>query len=100
VLTGLGLLQVVFPLHEELVFLFVIAGFAAGNEIAFGAAAATDDGDNVVHCEFRWFKLAFAVITDACGLFSLPPLAGSKLPSLSPLPRYLFRREHRHEWIG
>ncbi len=41
-LTRLGSLEILFPLDEELVLLFVVAGFAAGDEIAFGATATAD----------------------------------------------------------
>ena len=71
-------------------FLFGVAGFTAGDEIAFGAATATNDGDDVIHGQFGGLKFFLAIITDARGLFSFPPLAGPKLPGLGPLPSYFF----------
>jgi hypothetical protein len=90
-----GLFQILFPLQEELVLLFVVAGFAAGDEIAFGAVAAADQGNEMVHRELRGLELPFAVITDARGLLALPPLAGPKLTGLGPLPGNLLRRQNR-----
>jgi hypothetical protein len=100
VLTGLGLFEIFFPLQEELVFFFVIAGFAAGDEVAFGTAAAADNGNDVVHGEFGGLEFLLAVIAEARGFFSLPPLAGPKLPGLSLFSSYFLRRKNRNEWIG
>ena len=55
--------------------LFVVAGFAGRDEIAFGASAAANQGNDVVHGQLGGFEFSLAVIADACGPFSLPPLA-------------------------
>jgi hypothetical protein len=92
-----GLFKIDIPLHKELVFLFVVAGFAAGNKVSFGAAATADDGDDVVHGEFGGFEFFLTIITDARGFFALPPLAGPQLPGLGLFPSYFFRRKNRNK---
>ena len=88
---ALRLLEVVFPLYEELVFLFGVAVLAARHQVALGAAAAADQGNDVVHGQFGGLELPPAIITDACGPFALPPLACAKLTGLCPLTGNLLR---------
>mgnify|MGYP006308176393 CR=1 FL=1 len=69
------------------VFLFVVAGFAAGHAVALGACAAADHRDDVVHGQFFRGEALPAIMADAPGKLLPPPFALAQFLRLGALAR-------------
>jgi len=67
------------------VFLSGVAIPAGRNNIAFRALAATGDRDNVIHSQGAGGEFVTAIMAQAGGAASLPPLARTQLPGFLAL---------------
>lgn len=77
--------QVLFPLHRQQLFLFVVTRLAGRYQVAFGAAAAARNRHDVVHRQSIGWCFTVAIVTDTLGQASFPPLAYSDFASFPAL---------------
>jgi len=80
------LLKVLFPFHGKQLFFGVVAFFAAGRHIAFGALAAPGNGHDVIHGQFIGRERPAAVMANPFGQAALPPLGFAQRSGLVTLP--------------
>src|SRR5204863_10133617 len=93
--------------RESMLFL-IVAFFARGDDVAFGALAAADDRHEVVHGERSGGKFFPAIVADADRAPPLPPLACAQFARLFALApnllvghrgekrRFLFHHNRAH----
>jgi hypothetical protein len=83
--------------ERQPVLAFGVAFFATRHKIAFGGLATPNDRHEMIHGQGRRREFAAAMMADAGGSFALPPLAGTQLPSFSPLAADFFFTDRDQE---
>lgn len=73
------------------VFLFIIAGFAAGDAVALVAFSAAHDGQDVIHRQLFGRERFSAIVANALGQLLLPPIAFAQFLGPCALPLHMGR---------
>ena len=80
------LFEILLPFHGQQLLFGIVAFFAAGHYITFGALAAAGYGHNVIHGQIFGRGGPAAVMANPFCQAALPPLRFSKRPCLVTLP--------------
>jgi hypothetical protein len=93
-------LEILLPFHGEHVFLFIVALLAGYGNIALGAFAAPDNGNDVIHRQLIRRETATAIVADPPGEPLLPPPRIAQSPGLLSFSVYLlFAHRNYKRWF-
>ena len=88
-----------FPFNGKKLFFCIVAFLASGDHVSFGGSAATGDGHNMVHGQFLGRRRTPAVVADAFGAATFPPLGVPEFSGLAALPFDVFFLQIICEWF-
>ena len=88
-----------FPFNGQELFFGIVALLASGDHVPFGGLSASGNGHNMVHGQLLGRDRAPAVVADALGTASFPPLGVPKFSGLAALPFDVFLLQIICKWL-